>query len=134
MRRVVEEAGGPHDVVGSHLGKRGREVDIALDEADLRAAPLVLGVELRRAAHDVEAGDARRAALLREERDAAVDVPHAADVGEGAPGRVAADEILARLAGAACALAGAMGGDPRAGQGGEHEVIFARGYSLLLPE
>ena len=50
VRRVVEDARAPDDVVAADRGDRRRLVQVALHEADLRVAPLELGVEAARSA------------------------------------------------------------------------------------
>ena len=53
--RVVEEAAAPHDLVRADLGDRRGVVQVAAHEADGRAAPRVLALELGRGGHHVDA-------------------------------------------------------------------------------
>jgi hypothetical protein len=125
MRRVVEHARAPDDVVAADLGDRRRRVHVALHEAHARAAPRELGGEALRRAHDVDAGDRRRAGVLGREAERAVDVPHAADVDERTPRDVLCDQRLARRRRRAQACAQAR----RGGEGATEHVRTAGGYS-----
>ena len=121
VRRVVEHARAPHDVVRADRGDRRGLVQVALHEAHLRVAPRDLGAEAVGRAHDVDAGDARGAGVLGGEAQRAVDRPHAADVDERAARRVAGDELLARRRRRAEAGAHARGGGEGAAEHGRAE-------------
>ena len=96
VRRVVEHARAPHDVVRADGADRRRLVQVALHEAHLGVAPRDLRAEAVGRAHDVDAGDAGGAGVLGGEAQRAVDRPHAADRRRTSGRRSAGDQRLAR--------------------------------------
>ena len=119
VRRVVEHAAAPHDVV-----RRPRRSSVdgscrsPCTKATREPRRSCSARNSRRLAHQVDARDLRRARLLGEEADPPVHAPHAADVEPRAARRVLAHEVLAIRPGAGEAAAQAVRGDPEAGGGG----------------
>ena len=94
-------ARGLREVVAADGADRVLVVEIALEEAHLRRTTGALGLEARARRHQINSGHRRRAGLLGEKGDRAVDAPHASDVGKRTARGQPANELFARPATAA---------------------------------
>src|SRR2546423_3295430 len=90
---VVQHARAEDDVHFANPRERDGRRAVAEHELDARSPRRALSVELRSRAEDVDAVHLRRARVLGDERVLSVDAPHAADIREGFPWRLAPDVL-----------------------------------------